>query len=320
MVSEYEESIGGDGSPPRDWRGTEPWPQWRGKVVDLIAQALWPRYDRATGWQGAATTRMLDLTRADFTLLQALRPVHQQQTPIGTGTTPHAVLMELEDDGDVTDDNGVVLKDRSLDKTLRLYLTGLADPAAVDHLAKTFIRGLYFKSGSVDLQLKRSFQRPRAYQMAYLMGEDWFTHNHAKSAVSPALISGHCFQGALGGVAAHYNSQTLNLPAAATTALQRHTVDVGDRRVFAGVHYPSDNISSWITALLIAPLVCPDGSGGSWLWQSVATHSAVYKALSAAILADPSSPFTGSMRLLRHIGANPGITVDDAMAYANPGS
>jgi hypothetical protein len=230
--------------------------------------------------------------------------------------------MELEDEDDPRNETGASLDDRSLDKTLRLYLSGIADAGAVEYLAKNLLKGLGGKSGSVDLQLKRFFQRPRAYQMAYLMGEDWFTHNHAKSAVSPALISGHCFQGSLGGVAVFYNSKTLNpsLPAAAQTALERHTVDIGDRRVFAGVHYPSDNISSWITALLIAPLVCPDNAGGAWLWQSIETHSMVYRALSVAVAAESNSPFAESMRVLRHIGANPGLSVDDALAFANPGS
>ena len=49
-----------------------------------------------------------------------------------------------------------------------------------------------------------------------------------------------------------------NLTQAQVTALQALAVDMGDRRVFAGVHYPSDNLLSWFVALSVIPCVARD--------------------------------------------------------------
>ena len=321
MVAEFEADIEGGGSAPPDWHGPKDWLAWRGRAIDLLGLVLWPRYEPATRrWNGPAHAMMLPLTETDFALLARLRPVLMTTVQTGAGPVTHYELFQLEDAPDLRADDGSVLKPQSVHTTLRKYLKGLALPAVVEDLAKGYMRGLGGKAGTVDLEWKRELQRPRAYQMAVPLQVDGFTHQQATSAVTPSMISGHCFQMSMGGIAAFYKTRGLAVGEDFKTALAQHTVDVGDRRVFAGVHYPSDNISSWITALLVAPLTCPDLDGAKWLWAAVTARSRVYKAIADEVAAHPGSPYGPSLKVLKFLGENPGKAVDEAIAFASPSS
>lgn len=99
------------------------------------------------------------------------------------------------------------------------------------------------------------------------------------------MISGHCFEAAMGGLSAFHRAQDLGCGSRVLDTLAQHAIDVGDRRVLAGVHYPSDNISSWIVALLIAPKACRDDQAAGWLWRAISERSVVYKAIKDAVMA-----------------------------------
>lgn len=62
-------------------------------------------------------------------------------------------------------------------------------------------------------------------------------------------------------------------------ALEQFGVDIGDRRVFAGVHYPSDNLSSWILALRLGREVFADPRVWLFLAEAIQKRSAVYQTL-----------------------------------------
>jgi hypothetical protein len=49
--------------------------------------------------------------------------------------------------------------------------------------------------------------------------------------------------------------------------------------VFAGVHYPSDNLSSWIMDLRLVDEVCPDRRVGRFLAQAIVGQSRVFALL-----------------------------------------
>ncbi len=316
MVAEYEAFI--DDKPPKDWTGPADWPTWRAKAVKVVQQTLWPTFENGS-WVGVSTAKMEDLTRVDFALMSALRPVLDTDMTLGGRAVKHRELFTHEDVPSERHAN-VVVVEHSPTKTVRLYLEGHCDAATTNALAGGYLAGVSGKAGSVDLDWKRFFQRPRPYQMSFIMGETWFSHAHAKSAVSPAMISGHCFEASMGGLASFYASRKYALSKTADEMLQRHTVDLGDRRVFAGVHYPSDNISSWITALLVTPNVSPSQAGHTWLWEAITTRSRVYAAIDAELSRDPASPYAPSMRVLKKLGVTPGMTVDEALAFATPGS
>jgi hypothetical protein len=59
-------------------------------------------------------------------------------------------------------------------------------------------------------------------------------------------------------------------------------VDIGDRRVFAGVHYPSDNMASWIMALRLVKEEVPDQRVFRFLANAITTRSLVYQMLVAS--------------------------------------
>jgi hypothetical protein len=113
-------------------------------------------------------------------------------------------------------------------------------------------------------QLKMKFQRMRPFQAAYLSHLIGFPYLEARSAYSPSLPSGHCFAGMFAACCvfeAHLNSKIM--PPLCTDQLERLkqlAVDIGDRRVMAGVHYPTDNIASWYCLALLIPKRFPNRS------------------------------------------------------------
>jgi PAP2 superfamily len=95
--------------------------------------------------------------------------------------------------------------------------------------------------------LKFRFQRCRPYQAAHVVGR---SHNSQStlSGCSPSIPSGHCWQGleiflSLAG-SDIFDEKTRPF-------LAKACVDIGDRRVIAGVHFPSDNIASWYGAIKV---------------------------------------------------------------------
>jgi hypothetical protein len=197
--------------------------------------------------------------------------------------------------------------------SLRKYLETVLEPPKVDDLVGGFLRGVAAKAGNVDLEIKQDMQRPRAYQMAFLLDQDWFTHQDAKSAVTPSMISGHSVETLMGGVAAYYRAEQLAVPKAALENLAQQAVDVGDRRVLAGVHYPSDNISPWLTGLMLCAQVCPDSGGREWARTAITGHSEVYKAIVGA--SAKGSPYEISLELLALVGRGDIETVEAAMEF-----
>lgn len=61
-------------------------------------------------------------------------------------------------------------------------------------------------------------------------------------------------------------------------AIQQYMVDWGDRRVFAGVHYMTDNIASWWLAMTFVPFLFHDRPEIADLArQAIITRSRVYR-------------------------------------------
>ncbi|MGD9617645.1 MAG: phosphatase PAP2 family protein [Alphaproteobacteria bacterium] len=317
MVAEFEERLG-QGEAPDDWSIDEDWPTWRGKVLEIITLLLWPVYDfNSLTWQGAAAARMQGLTEGDFHILEGLRPYIKLNVPNIARPISHFEMFQLEDRAE----NMLELEagvDRGVDRTLRYYLEGQTDQLTIDTLARWIESGMLRKAGSLPVQLKRDLQRPRAYQISDALGRTWFTHHQAMSSVSPSIISGHAFKGCTMGVASFYHATALSCPPPVFDALARIAMDFGDRRVFAGVHYPSDNIASWIAALLICQHVCSDGGrlGRQFLWQAISTKSTVYSAISYAVDQRQAADHQPSLQLLRELGAKPDMDIDDALSWA----
>lgn len=284
---------------PDGWNGLVDYELWLDAVARLLGDTLWPLWDAGSGWSGGAATRMEALTLADFALFPGLRALLDEPFRAGA-TEPNKVLFSIEDIRDVEDEGGTIITDKSLDRTLEIYFGGALDPS---HLAikNGYIGGLASNAGDIDLDLKARIRRPRAYQAAVILRLDDFTYEDATSAVTPSMISGHCFQTSMGGIAAWLAAKQAGLPDASLDAIAHHTCDVGDRRVMAGVHYPSDNISSWITALLAHPFVFGDKDSRDWYCETIRRYSAVHNAIAAAVGKNPQSPLAAPFALLESL-------------------
>jgi hypothetical protein len=273
---------------PLDWRLSDSeWWKWLTALVDDIGSLIWPKYAPGA-WSDATVGRILD---ADFALLKELR--HYIGYPIKSVSptiVQHGDFFKEEDDTNIAFGSSY----KHYDPTL---------PAQVSECLPTVLTaGIVDKVGSLDLLLKLVFQRPRAYQVAFLQGRKGFTYQSAASANSPSLVSGHCLQASLAGCtafAAFRNSMTPD----SIELLKQFTVDVGDRRVFAGVHYPSDNLSSWYTALQLVPYVFDEQLSATikaFLWEAINIKSVVFDAIKKHAT-NPDSPYRRPVEAIQSI-------------------
>lgn len=145
--------------------------------------------------------------------------------------------------------------------------------------------------------IKQHFQRPRPWTAATTLGVDGFrwivaggdfvTH----TGVHPSLLSGHCLQGILGGCSVYDalldSGETLD--GTRSRAIQKYMVDWGDRRVFAGVHYMTDNIASWTLARRLIPHLFHNAKQvEEFAVQAITRHSRVFADIIAHF--DKASP------------------------------
>jgi hypothetical protein len=283
---------------PIDWTpedGSEPtphkWEEWLDQLTEGIASRLWPKLVKGK-WHGPPVGPLLD---ADFQLLDDLRDYHG--LPIN-GMYPGQVLnsdLFAEED------------DNSIDFGTRYerYDPTLAARVLKD-LPNMLAAGMADKVGTLDLQLKFFFQRPRAHQIALIQNRERFNYSWARTSNTPSLVSGHCLQASIAGCTAFVALQPEEWDGKkeSIAVLKRFTVDIGDRRVFAGVHYPSDNLASWYVAFNLLPRVFRKAeaiAAKDFLWDAINTKSEVFRAIKAHS-ADESSPYRSMVEELRRLG------------------
>jgi hypothetical protein len=265
-----------DGVPP----GLPGWQAWLAHVVGVIADRLWPVYvPGGSMWDTAAVEALFE---ADFGLMASLRS--HLRAPIRarfeTAVT-HLEFFTQEDDDKVPFGDGYERYD------------SLFAAADRNKLRTAMAVGLNNKAGTVDLQMKMQFQRPRPWQVAVTQRRAGFSYRRGRTAFTPSLISGHCFQGVIAGCAA-FEGLKGGMTSESIEVLKQFAVDIGDRRVFAGIHYPSDNLSSWYTAFRLVPTVFDPAlvpQVSRFLWEAVTTKSTVFGAIRDHIVAHSDSPY-----------------------------
>jgi hypothetical protein len=267
--------------PPLGQAAEATWKKFVDGIAAQIADALWPRWT-AGGWQGKASgASMRSLTEADLDIMGALRPVHEQAVrqrakgaPPMITTRPHAHFFRVEDNA--AEDLPVLKYLSQVDQA------ALAKAAEAQHLPAFHERAVYWMDAhciAAVLPLKDEIQRPRPYQVTSLLHR-LFDYERAVGAVTSALPSGHCIQGVIG-VCSAWLELDAGLPPVLEARLRQYAVDHGDRRVFAGVHYPSDNLASWCLALALCdPLYRKQAKKArGFLTQAITQHSVVYQAI-----------------------------------------
>jgi len=130
---------------------------------------------------------------------------------------------------------------------------------------------------------KSQMQRPRPLHTALLFGqEEKFISELSERGQHPAIVSGHCFQSVMMccAVLEDWNKKNPKPAPERVQSLAQYMIDVGDRRVFAGVHYPSDNIASWLLALSLIPKVFEDHQQITrFCIQAIQERSAVFNSI-----------------------------------------
>jgi hypothetical protein len=264
------------------------WRSWLDDVVGTIDTTLWPVYQpRGASMASPKVKRLLE---ADFELLSKLHSYISHGIKGSSSRATHARFFAEEDQGVCKVGSSYNVYDDTLDSH------------DLANMPNTLEDGSVLKVGTLHLQLKQIFQRPRPSQVAYILGMKTYKYLAAASANTPSLVSGHSLQGSIAGCHAFVD---LRLNAQNKThsreRMQQFTVDVGDRRVFAGVHYPSDNLASWITALKLVPhvfepTVTPDVV--AFLWEAITEKSDVYDAISTHVKSRGDSAYGPAIKAL----------------------
>ena len=256
---------------------------WRDDRLAEITEAIWPRFDYGSRrFVGPATEFAEALT--EFELRLMIEAFFGDDPMLGkTPASPlarqgietharHYVHEDVEPPG-----FNYAQYDRTLTKAGEAHVFAQMLQAITTDVPGTKAAGHFW--------FKSQLQRPRPLHAALAFGlETGFTSETSARGQHPSIVSGHCFQGIMMGCAVleHWIATDSGLTDDRRAAMGQYMVDVGDRRVFAGVHYPTDNIASWVLALALIPEVFVDGMTiRSFVRDAILTRSAVYALIAA---------------------------------------
>ena len=260
-------------------RSREQFDAWIEVVHNQVRDGLWPTWDAAQRtWRGAAAAFMDPLTEWDLRVMAGLAEVLDEPVSPRGGGLRHVDLFDREDNRGGRPGDGLA------------EYHALLDPAATRYEpTEIFVTGLQMMCGSTALLLKARFQRPRAFHVAYRRGANQDVPRlYASTSDTPSMISGHCYEGALAGTWTARRHFMWVRPVAdrwreVKPRLQQWVMDIGDRRVMAQVHYPSDNIASWWTALMqLQQMREANACGAEWMYEflrDAIPASRVYQAI-----------------------------------------
>jgi hypothetical protein len=307
-VLNQDEAASNDHLIPIDWLplATDPgytfnekWELWLSAVIRQINDVIWPSWDPdKSRWEPCRSlARMEELTRADFKVFEQMDVERVNRGLDQLPEVPNRAinifsqrqLFVIEDNRSL--DGGPVIPFASYYNT---YDTRLA-PELASAVAPLWFNSTHHKLRHTQYRVKVALQRPRAYQTAMLLGYPNFVNEVAVTGLTPSACSGHCLQGltGMGGVVEFFRKSGVDLDPDNLEAMMQYAVDIGDRRVMAGVHYPSDNLSSWIILMNLADRVYRDPFIKCFLWKAIKKHSFVY----SSILKCAATPEGEALRL-----------------------
>jgi hypothetical protein len=294
---------------PNDWRSLrgshltlgEQWRIWKEETLDIIAAVLWPRYEPGGGWRGTSKDSMNALTEADLRLMPYFRTMLEQPVSAHTGIT-HREFFEIED----TQAKPFGSMHPAYDPTMPFRL--------LEKMPRVMSWSLGAKAGTAAPQFKKVLQRPRGYQIALMLSHNGFHTQRAITSDSPSICSGHAYEGTMmtAGIIELFLRDREPLTKDQWTAIQQFAVDIGDRRVMAGVHYPSDNLASWLMVMRIAPRVFRIAEIKDRLWHAISQQSHVYTKLCETAQGTAGEVYRPALQALQDAAQESWESADDA--------
>jgi hypothetical protein len=261
------------------WGKITQWDAFSKDCVMFLQDNVWPVYDRATKqWRGKAKKFMKPLTDEDLGVLISWRKLYDTnpETRFLTRGNPSAIREKLEvfleEDGSGA---GESVKHYSA-RVFQLLGERAGSSPPQEWMGANIISVFFVRP---VIEIKRQCQRPRPCQAAYLLGYDKnFKQGSSNSFTTPAMISGHAFQ-AIMGCAELYSQISragITLGPKDEDAFADYASDVGDRRILAGLHYPSDSIGSWLIAMRFAGVAYAKENGTKKFIRKAIKASAIW--------------------------------------------
>ena len=248
------------------------WTDWIDNTVEILNDCLWPSWNYSRNdWDNPNYNLMNKITEADFVIMKELQDDNYLEK-----TYPESLVKWIANHKSFFEDED---QDRLGD---RIGEYSSEFPKEIWPYSKLISKIFLEKIGTTSMQLKSRLQRPRPYQVSSLVGASWFSWNLGATSMSPSMSSGHALQGLLfaAGTFEDFLQRGIKLSNNARDGLEQFGVDVGDRRVFAGIHYPSDNIASWISAVRLAKKVFRRDETKDFIRSAIINKSEIYKRIS----------------------------------------
>lgn len=271
-----------------------------------VQEAIWPLWTEHCDWDGKAADTADDGTRAELTVcldaFQRSGLLRRLPNSIESGVAEankrdHLWHFRAEDAKYFAKGDEFLPKvDQSFDwhasKDVGLNFQAYSTSSISKEFGDVFWGDRHSRQPAF-MSIKNQFQRPRPWTVAMMFGLRDFAWHRADglthTGIHPAFPSGHCYQGIVhsANALAHWwarsDGSNHDKPLAKPTnanldALKQYAVDWGDRRVFAGIHYPTDNIASWVLAVRLLPQMYDHGDElASFAKSAIMEKSEVYR-------------------------------------------
>ncbi len=286
--TEWRDKVPGDWLHANTPEGDQRFFNWREQRLFDIRDNIWPEWVPGTGWEGDAKAFAAEMSKREVELMTE----HFVKTDIlgevpgssGGAAYTHLDHYEFEDGrlyGKLLEDFRAEDEDPSKPKIGRnffLYDNTPTDGGERQAFLSAIADSYTGKTNQFYFWFKERLMRPRPYQMALIFNLPEFRSRRAMTAMHSAIVSGHATTGLMircGALEEMLDAGPVSKPM--LQSFSQFIVDVGDRRVFAGVHYPTDNLSSWILALTLIPSLFRHAETiTNTVKRAIKDHSAVY--------------------------------------------
>lgn len=293
-------------TPMYEWSGTmDEFSELMSDWLRQIETFIWPRWDDQHGWQGNSTKFYEKMTKAELELAVRLYHGEGDQTdildeypdipwPSDNKPRNHRWHYRVEDAWNLDVRYKYSDPEKAEDPTLDFIASdggaGSNFPLYLPNVDKEkFMRLFWGRMRGIQpalFDIKYHFQRPRPWSTAKQMNVRGFRWEMADgfihTGLHPSILSGHSVQGILAGCSVfealldESRSTGQGLSYDYIAALQKYMVEYGDRRVFAGVHYITDNIASWTLARRLIPRLFRNGESVlNFATMAIIRHSRV---------------------------------------------